>query len=99
MKQVIKLTESDLHKVIKESVKRLLKEWYGNDIVKFLLYSPMNGQLIVQVPYNELMRAKNKTDLLWDKCAEQNNVKLMYNGYFKVHPQDPHRAEIEKIMS
>ena len=28
MKQIIKLTESDLHKIVKESVKRILKEDY-----------------------------------------------------------------------
>lgn len=32
MKQIIKLTESDLHRVIKESVKRVIKEMEGNII-------------------------------------------------------------------
>lgn len=30
MKRRIKLTESDLHKIIKESVKRVLREWDAN---------------------------------------------------------------------
>ncbi len=30
-KQIIKLTESDLHNIIKESVKRILKEGYWDD--------------------------------------------------------------------
>lgn len=29
MKKIVRLTESDLHKIVKESVKRVLKESYG----------------------------------------------------------------------
>jgi hypothetical protein len=31
MKQVIRLTESDLHKIVKESVKKILREMEGGD--------------------------------------------------------------------
>lgn len=98
MKQIIRLTENDLHRLIKESVKQVIKEQFGNDVVTFLLHSPMNGQLHVQVPYSEFVQSKRKTDLLWAKCAEQNDVQLMYNGYFEVHPKDPRRSEIEKML-
>ena len=30
MKQIIRLTESDLHKIVKESVNRIIKEWNGD---------------------------------------------------------------------
>lgn len=30
MKQIIRLTESDLHKIVKESVNRLIREWNGD---------------------------------------------------------------------
>lgn len=34
MKQRIKLTESTLHRIVKESVKRILKEWGWEDIAR-----------------------------------------------------------------
>lgn len=30
MKQIIRLTESDLHKIVKESVNRIIREWNGD---------------------------------------------------------------------
>lgn len=87
--------EENLKKYIKESVKKILKENFNADTITFILNSPMNGQLNVQVPYDEFMNSKNKIDLLWKYCEQQNDVQLMNNGYFKVHPNDPHKNEIE----
>lgn len=84
-----------LKNYIKESVKKILKENFNADTITFILNSPMNGQLNVQVPYDEFMNSKNKIDLLWKYCEQQNDVQLMNNGYFKVHPNDPHKNEIE----
>jgi hypothetical protein len=30
MKQIIRLTESDLHRIVKESVNRIIREWNGD---------------------------------------------------------------------
>ena len=30
MKKIIRLTESDLHKIVKESVNRIIREWNGD---------------------------------------------------------------------
>jgi hypothetical protein len=95
MKQRIVLTESDLHRLIKESVREILMENFNGNTITFILNSPMNGQLQVQVPYDEFVKSSRKIDYLWQKCAEQNEVQLMGNGYFQVHPKDPHREEIE----
>ena len=70
----------------------------GNDMVKFYLNSPMNGRQIITVPFEEFANAKYKNDYLWEKAAEQGKVKLMRNGYFEVDPNDPHKAEIDRIF-
>ena len=89
------LNQGRLNNIVKESIRSVLKENIMNNTIQFILFSPMNGQLNVNVPYNEFINCKNKTDLLWKYCAEQNDVQLMNNGYFKVHPKDPHKDEIE----
>jgi predicted SpoU family rRNA methylase len=38
MKKVIRLTEGDLHRIIKESVKKVIREW-GDDIPQFIIKS------------------------------------------------------------
>lgn len=38
MKKLVKLTESDLHKIVKESVKKMLKEGRFDDKVAFCPY-------------------------------------------------------------
>lgn len=83
-----------LKNYIKESVKRILQESFNGNMITFILNSPMNGQLQVQVPYNEFVKSSKKIDYLWQKCMEQNNVQLPNNGYFQVHPKDPHYEEI-----
>lgn len=70
----------------------------GSDMVRFYLNSPMNGRQVVTVPFNEFANAKYKNDYLWEKAAEQGNIKLMRNGYFEVDPNDPHKAEVDRIF-
>lgn len=86
--------KKQLNKYIKESVKQILKENFNVNTITFILNSPMNGQLQVQVPYNDFIKSSKKIDYLWQKCAEQNEVQLIGNGYFQVHPKDPHFEEI-----
>jgi hypothetical protein len=70
----------------------------GNDMVKFYLNSPMNGRQVITVPFEEFANAQYKNDYLWEKAAEQGNIKLMRNGYFEVDPNDPHKAEVDRIF-
>ena len=70
----------------------------GGDMVKFYLNSPMNGRQVITVPFEEFANAKYKNDYLWEKAAEQGNIKLMRNGYFEVDPNDPHKAEVDRIF-
>lgn len=70
----------------------------GSDMVRFYLNSPMNGRQVITVPFNEFANAKYKNDYLWEKAAEQGNIKLMRNGYFEVDPNDPHKAEVDRIF-
>ena len=70
----------------------------GSDMVRFYLNSPMNGRQIITVPFEEFANAKYKNDYLWEKAAEQGNIKLMRNGYFEVDPNDPHKSEVDRIF-
>jgi hypothetical protein len=70
----------------------------GSDMVKFYLNSPMNGRQVITVPFKEFANAQYKNDYLWEKAAEQGNIKLMRNGYFEVDPNDPHKAEVDRIF-
>lgn len=70
----------------------------GGDMVKFYLNSPMNGRQVIIVPFEEFANAQYKNDYLWEKAAEQGNIKLMRNGYFEVDPNDPHKAEVDRIF-
>lgn len=70
----------------------------GGDMVKFYLNSPMNGRQSITVPFEEFANAQYKNDYLWEKAAEQGNIKLMRNGYFEVDPNDPHKAEVDRIF-
>ena len=67
-------------------------------MVRFYLNSPMNGRQVITVPFNEFVNAKYKNDYLWEKASEQGNIKLMRNGYFEVDPNDPHKAEVDRIF-
>ena len=69
-----------------------------SDMVKFYLNSPMNGRQVITVPFEEFANAQYKNDYLWEKAAEQGNIKLMRNGYFEVDPNDPHKAEVDRIF-
>ena len=42
-KKIIRLTENDLHKLIKESVKKVIKEWVS-DPSDYLQYEPGNQE-------------------------------------------------------
>lgn len=70
----------------------------GGDMVRFYLNSPMNGRQVITVPFEEFANAQYKNDYLWEKAAEQGNIKLMRNGYFEVDPNDPHKAEVDRIF-
>lgn len=70
----------------------------GGGMVKFYLNSPMNGRQIITVPFEEFVNAQYKNDYLWEKAAEQCNIKLMRNGYFEVDPNDPHKAEVDRVF-
>ena len=70
----------------------------GSDMVRFYLNSPMNGRQVITVPFNEFANAKYKIGYLWEKAAEQGNIKLKMNGYFEVDPNDPHKAEVDRIF-
>lgn len=70
----------------------------GSDMVRFYLNSPMNGRQVITVPFNEFANAKSKLDYLWKKAVEQGNIKLKMNGYFEVDPNDPHKAEVDRIF-
>lgn len=67
-------------------------------MVRFYLNSPMNGRQVITVPFEEFANAQYKNDYLWKKAAEQGNIKLMRNGYFEVDPNDPHKAEVDRIF-
>ena len=70
----------------------------GGDMVRFYLNSPMNGRQVITVPFEEFANAKYKNDYLWEKASEQGNIRLMRNGYFEVDPNDPHKAEVDRIF-
>ena len=99
-KRTIRLTESDLKRVISESVKTILNEAFNmhENMVKFYLDSPMNGRLSIMVPFDEFVKTKFKNDYLWEKAAQQHNIQLMRNGSFEVDPKDPHAAEVNRIF-
>ena len=67
MKQIIRLTESDLHRIVKESVNRILKEgWTGRG------YVPHDGNSMVGGYYgrSEISGEKDVMDDLLDKVAD-----------------------------
>ncbi len=96
MKNIINLTESDLHRIINKTVKMILREGLYDNSVSFVLISKANGNVKFTVPYDEFINARFKLDYLWQKCAEQNDIRIMRNGYFIVSPNDPHKEEIER---
>ena len=97
-KRTVRLTESELKKVITESIKNIFSELNlkntMDNTIKFILRSPMNGNMTVTVPYQEFVNAEYKNDYLWKKCAEQNDIKLMRNGYFEVSNDSPKAEEV-----
>ena len=108
MKQTYKLSKNDLRNMISETLKRILNEAdtfnlndyisSNNEMITFILHSDINGNLNFQVPYEEFINSKYKLDYLWEKCAEQYNLKVIRNGYFTVAPNDPHKTEIERFL-
>lgn len=59
-KKLIRLTESDLHKIVKRSVNKILKENYVNDII----------EKYGKPPYTAYFRY----DGIWDACNDPNDL-------------------------
>ena len=93
----MKLIESYIHRIVKESFRKVLNDFNN---VTFILTSPANGTLSVTVPYNDFIRQDYKLDYLWDECSKQNpgSIKVYRNGYFRVKPGDPNERKISRYL-
>jgi len=86
MKKIIRLTEGDLHKIIKESVKRILKEdtWFDNhiadnifdDMVQKGMYRRMNNSSYVEWIMDSYGLGENQRNIA-EKVAEKLDVYRM----------------------
>lgn len=92
MKKIIRLTESDLHRIIKESVKRVLKEdtTFDNhiadkifdDMVQKGLYRRMNNQMYVDWimdSYGLKENQRNVAEMVADKL---DNYRMSMEGQY-----------------
>lgn len=71
-KKLIKLTESDLHKIVKESVNRIMNEGW------------MNGDYIDDEHYDAMMQAKDESDMDADEMGEPTKEDIQKtNDYWK----------------
>ena len=71
MKKIIRLTESDFHRIIKESVKRILKEsiWYG-DTKPLENIIQMADEIISNYEYVNEPDYENRSDDGYDMYAQ-----------------------------
>lgn len=86
MKKVIRLTEGDLHRIVKESVKRILKEdtWFDNhiadnifdDMVQKGLYRRMNNSAYVEWIMDSYGLGENQRNIA-EKVADKLDVYRM----------------------
>ena len=86
MKKVIRLTESDLHRIIKESVKRILKEdtTFDNhiadkifdDMVQKGLYRRMNNQMYVDWIMNSYGLKENQRNVAEMVADKLDNYRM-----------------------
>ena len=88
MKQIIRLTESDLHRVIKESVNKILREGYvsndGNPMVGgYWWSSDIEGEMAVYP--EDLPYILTENGYLGEEGSEE--YQTVYN-YFKEHEDD-----------
>lgn len=96
MKKRIKLSESQLHNIIKESTERILNEMYPYDIEETGAGSPYDGPIATKeeiVAYKnkvieEFIEATNKYEQTWKELAEvlpNEVINQMTNDYwFKI---------------
>ena len=72
MKKLIRLTESDLHRIVKESVNRIMNEGW------------MNGDYIDDEHYDAMMQAKDESDMDADEMGEPTKEDIQKtNDYWK----------------
>ena len=67
MKKRIRLTESDLHNIIKESVKKVLSEDKNDDVFTSLFINGLNG-----------LNSKNIVKHICDKCNKEERFDDIY---------------------
>lgn len=73
-KRIIRMTESDLHNLVKESVERILKESFGNYV--FYCYTPGigNDSMLIKKPNDALKYIQNAK--YWDITKGSNTSEL-----------------------
>ena len=88
-KQVIRLTESDLHKIIKESVKNVLNEEHNN-----LKKQNINEYFMRYFRWNE---SKELFNTIYD--AAQQIMQMAKEGYHKCDSNDKYKNGYREIYS
>jgi len=77
MKKLIRLTESDLHRIVRESVKRILREdVLGND---WNIANVCNNNNITNVSNNYEAFEDQKDEHNWSTSGEENIDPTQYN--------------------
>ena len=64
-KRIIRLTEGDLHRIVKKSVNRILRESYEDDEI-IAENNPLRYEVVVPNPNQELVSATLKTGFIND---------------------------------
>ena len=91
MKRRIRLTESDLHRIVKESVKRILREGkYDLDNGGFDLHASLTDSAFREPETEEEFYKKMKERDYYDKIGVENA--------FYTHPQSGHSLGARKYV-
>lgn len=89
MKNRIRLTESQLHRVIKESVNKVLTEGYSNRMKAFKLYMPSDAAFVAEMfdGHYDLLTDESLAEIASNISSdiEQDSDNMEYHQfYFKI---------------
>ena len=108
MKQRIRLTESDLHRIVKESVKRILKEGvnevtgWGADPEDFIIVGgkldPNKTYILIKISMSNGLYAMYVTEYKEYFPDTLNDIKEYDNDPDMFHPIEDYYADVREIM-
>ena len=97
MKKIIRLTETDLHRIVKNSVKTLLRESSGDELLasRNVNCSTMQEQQFVQMMLQDILAAKEK----WRELHYQKDVDAHNDRYLqRVNDIRRHAGELAQKL-